>query len=184
MFGQQWDGDVRIVLLVRLRRRSALDDELRRRRSAPRIRTRAARPGTCPRSIVAVDDLPRTRSGKLVELAVADAVNGRPVRNREAIANPEAIDAIAAVPSSSRRRSRGLVDGARRGQARGPGAPSTTGRRRSCRRVPASTSCAAPTASLRHDGHHAEAEVEHPRHLLVGHVALPAGSRRRSGHGP
>ena len=49
-----------------------------------------------PAVVLAVDDLPRTRSGKLVELAVADAVNGRPVRNREAIANPEAIDAIAA----------------------------------------------------------------------------------------
>ena len=54
-------------------------------------------PRHVPAVIVAVDDLPRTRSGKLVELAVADAVNGRPVRNREAIANPEAIDAIAAV---------------------------------------------------------------------------------------
>jgi acetoacetyl-CoA synthetase len=46
--------------------------------------------------VIAVADLPRTRSNKLVELAVADAINGRPVRNREALANPEAIDAIVA----------------------------------------------------------------------------------------
>jgi acetoacetyl-CoA synthetase len=52
-------------------------------------------PRHVPTVVVAATDLPRTRSNKLVELAVADAVNGRPVRNREAIANPEAIDAIA-----------------------------------------------------------------------------------------
>jgi len=46
---------------------------------------------------VQVHDLPRTRSNKLVELALADAVNGRPVRNSEAIANPECISAIAAM---------------------------------------------------------------------------------------
>ena len=45
-----------------------------------------------PAVIVAVDDLPRTRSGKLVELAMADAVNGLPVRNTEGLANPEALD--------------------------------------------------------------------------------------------
>ncbi len=96
VFGQQWDGDVRIVLAVRLQPDVALDDELvaRLRRT---IRTELS-PRHAPAVVVAVDDLPRTRSGKLVELAVADAVNGRPVRNREAIANPEAIDAIAALP--------------------------------------------------------------------------------------
>jgi acetoacetyl-CoA synthetase len=96
VFGQQWDGDVRIVLAVRLQPDTALDDELvtRLRRA---IRTELS-PRHVPAVVVAVDDLPRTRSGKLVELAVADAVNGRPVRNREAVANPEAIDAIAALP--------------------------------------------------------------------------------------
>ena len=49
-----------------------------------------------PALIVAVDDLPRTFSGKLVELAVADAVNGRVVRNRDSIANPTALDSIVA----------------------------------------------------------------------------------------
>jgi acetoacetyl-CoA synthetase len=51
---------------------------------------------------VQVDDLPRTRSNKLVELALADAVNGRPVRNSEAIANPECIDQIVETLNSSR----------------------------------------------------------------------------------
>ena len=49
-------------------------------------------PRHVPARIVAVDDIPRTRSGKLVELAVADVVNGREVRNTEALANPEALD--------------------------------------------------------------------------------------------
>jgi acetoacetyl-CoA synthetase len=94
VFGQQWQGDVRIVLAVRLRPGLVLDDA-----TVARIRTAIRRelsPRHVPAVVMAVDDLPRTRSGKLVELAVADAVNGREVRNREAIANPEAIDAIAA----------------------------------------------------------------------------------------
>jgi len=96
VFAQQWDGDSRIVLLVRLVDGAVLNDalagEIRRR-----IRT-ACSPRHVPAVIAAVDDLPRTRSNKLVELAVADAANGRPVRNREALANPEAIDAIVALP--------------------------------------------------------------------------------------
>jgi acetoacetyl-CoA synthetase len=95
VFGQQWEGDVRIVLAVRLRPGVALDDALTGRIKAD-IR-QALSPRHVPAVVVAVDDLPRTRSGKLVELAVADAVNGRAVRNREAIANPDAIDAIAAL---------------------------------------------------------------------------------------
>ena len=95
VFGQQWEGDVRIVLVVRLRPGISLDDSLRA--DLRTVIRRELSPRHVPAVIVAVDDLPRTRSGKLVELAVADAVNGRPVRNREAIANPEAIDAIAAV---------------------------------------------------------------------------------------
>ena len=96
VFGQQWHDDVRIVLLVRLSPDVALDDELvaKMRRA---IRAELS-PRHMPAVVVAVDDLPRTRSNKLVELAVADAVNGRPVRNLEALANPEAIDAIAALP--------------------------------------------------------------------------------------
>ena len=66
-----------------------------------RIRV-ACTPRHVPALVVAVDDLPRTRSNKLVELALADAVNGRPVRNAEALANPECIDAIVAMPELRR----------------------------------------------------------------------------------
>ena len=66
-------------------------------RSGARVRTECS-PRHVPAVVAAVDDLPRTRSNKLVELAVADAVHGRPVRNAEALANPEAIDAIVALP--------------------------------------------------------------------------------------
>jgi acetoacetyl-CoA synthetase len=94
-FGQQWDDDVRIVLLVKLTDGAVLTDDLR---SEIRSKVRAAcTPRHVPAVIAQVDDLPRTRSNKLVELAVADAVHGRPVRNTEAIVNPEAIDAIVAL---------------------------------------------------------------------------------------
>ena len=96
-FGQDRDGDVRIVLAIRLHPGFELDDAL-----AMSIRT-AIRSQLSPRHVpavvLAVTDLPRTFSGKLVEMAVADAANGRPVRNRDSIANPEALDAIAAHPS-------------------------------------------------------------------------------------
>ncbi len=94
--GQAHQGDVRIVLALRLQPGATMDDALTARLRAA-IR-RELSPRHVPAVVLAVDDLPRTRSGKLVELAVADAVNGRPVRNREAIANPEAIDAIAEAP--------------------------------------------------------------------------------------
>jgi acetoacetyl-CoA synthetase len=99
-FGQLWEGDVRIVLLVRLADGVTLDDDL-----VAAIRARVRRecsPRHTPAVVAQVDDLPRTRSNKLVELAVADAVHGRPVRNTEAIANPEAIDAIVALPELQR----------------------------------------------------------------------------------
>jgi acetoacetyl-CoA synthetase len=88
--GQDWEGDVRVVLFVKLRPDRALDDAL-----AERIRgaiRRRATPRHVPARIVAVDDIPYTRSGKKVELAVRDVVHGRPVGNREAIANPEALE--------------------------------------------------------------------------------------------
>ena len=87
--GQSWDGDVRIVLFVRLRDGLTLDEPL-----ADRIR-RQIRSNTSPRHvparIVQVADIPRTKSGKIVELAVRDIVHNRPVRNTEALANPEAL---------------------------------------------------------------------------------------------
>jgi acetoacetyl-CoA synthetase len=94
--GQEWDGDTRIVLFVRLAEGHELDDDLVGRLRA-RVRTDCS-PRHVPARIVAVADIPRTRSGKLVELAVTDVVNHREVRNLEAIANPEALELFAAVP--------------------------------------------------------------------------------------
>ncbi|MCU0297645.1 MAG: acetoacetate--CoA ligase [Candidatus Nanopelagicales bacterium] len=87
--GQSFDDDTRIVLFVRLLPGHELDDLLRAR-IAKRLRERCS-PRHVPARIVAVADLPRTRSGKLAELAVADVVHGRPVRNTEALANPESL---------------------------------------------------------------------------------------------
>ncbi len=84
------DGDVRVVLFVRLADGAALDTAL-----VDRIRQRireGASPHHVPRVVLAVRDIPRTRSGKLSELAVRDAVEGRPVTNLGALANPEALE--------------------------------------------------------------------------------------------
>jgi acetoacetyl-CoA synthetase len=80
-----------IALAVRLADGASFDADVIR----ARIRAELT-PRHVPAVVIAVDDLPRTRSGKLVELAVADAVHGRPIRNREALANPEALDSVAA----------------------------------------------------------------------------------------
>jgi acetoacetyl-CoA synthetase len=94
--GQQHAGDERIVLFVRLREGCVLDAPLVAR-IKERIRTNAT-PRHVPAVIVQVADIPRTRSGKVVELAVRDVINGRPVSNREALANPEALDLFAELP--------------------------------------------------------------------------------------
>jgi acetoacetyl-CoA synthetase len=88
--GQSWHGDERVVLFVRLADGAVLDDALRRQ-IAERLRVQAS-PRHVPARIVAVPDLPRTRSGKLVEVAVREVLHGRPVTNREALANPEALE--------------------------------------------------------------------------------------------
>jgi len=88
--GQDWDNDVRVVLFVRLRGGVALDDAL-----IKTIRTRireGCTPRHVPARVVQVADIPRTRSGKIVELAVRDVIHGRPVKNVEALANPEALE--------------------------------------------------------------------------------------------
>jgi acetoacetyl-CoA synthetase len=88
--GQEFAGDVRIVLFVRLRAGTVLDEAL-----VARIRTQirsGASPRHVPAKVVAVADIPRTKSGKIVELAVREVVHGRPVANREALANPEALE--------------------------------------------------------------------------------------------
>ena len=88
--GQIWDGDVRVVLFVRLRDGVTLDEALERA-IKDRIRQNAT-PRHVPARIVQVSDIPRTLSGKIVELAVRDVIHGRMVKNTEALANPEALD--------------------------------------------------------------------------------------------
>jgi acetoacetyl-CoA synthetase len=88
--GQDWDGDVRIVLFVRLRPGHRLDAGLEERIRG-RIRQHAS-PHHVPRRIVQVADIPRTISGKITELAVREVIHGRPVRNVDALANPEALE--------------------------------------------------------------------------------------------
>ena len=94
--GQDWDSDVRVVLFVRLAENVVLDEELERRIKA-KIRS-GATPRHVPARIVAVRDIPRTKSGKITELAVRDVVHGRPVKNREALANPDALDLFRDLP--------------------------------------------------------------------------------------
>ncbi|WP_275630325.1 acetoacetate--CoA ligase [Pseudomonas sp. 273] len=88
--GQDWQGDVRVVLFVRLREGVQLDEALQEK-----IR-RTIRANTTPRhvpaKIIAVADIPRTLSGKIVELAVRNVVHGRPVKNTDALANPQALE--------------------------------------------------------------------------------------------
>jgi acetoacetyl-CoA synthetase len=90
VIAQQWEHDERIVLFVRLREGATLTPELESR-IRTRIRTNAT-PRHVPARIVAVTEIPRTRSGKIVELAVRDVVHGREVKNREALANPDALE--------------------------------------------------------------------------------------------
>ncbi|KRB49763.1 acetoacetyl-CoA synthetase [Rhizobium sp. Root708] len=94
--GQEWEDDVRVILFVRLAAGVALTDEMVKAIKT-RIRTGAS-PRHVPAKIIAVADIPRTKSGKIVELAVREIVHGRPVKNKEALANPEALDLFAALP--------------------------------------------------------------------------------------
>jgi acetoacetyl-CoA synthetase len=87
--GQEWEGDTRIVLFVRLRDGMTLNDALMQT-IKQQIRVGAS-PRHVPAKIVQIADIPRTRSGKITELAVRDVVHGRPVKNTEALANPEAL---------------------------------------------------------------------------------------------
>ena len=88
--GQEWEDDVRIVLFVRLKEGLALDDALRDR--IRRTIRETTSPHHVPRRIVQVADIPRTISGKITELAVREVIHGRPVQNRDALANPAALD--------------------------------------------------------------------------------------------
>jgi acetoacetyl-CoA synthetase len=89
VIGQEWDNDVRVVLFVVLKDGN-LDDDL-----IQKIRTQVRNnctPRHVPAKVVQVADIPRTKSGKITELAVRDIVHGRGVKNKEALANPEALE--------------------------------------------------------------------------------------------
>lgn len=96
VIGQDWDGDVRVVLFVRLREGVVLDDQLVQRIKS-QIRNNAT-PRHVPAKIIAVADIPRTHSGKITELAVRDVVHGRKVKNVEALANPQALELFKDLP--------------------------------------------------------------------------------------
>ena len=94
--GQDWRNDVRLVLFVRLAEGVVLDDALRAL-IRKQIRDNTS-PRHLPAKILAVADIPRTLSGKIVELAVRHVIHGRPVRNQDALANPEALTLYANLP--------------------------------------------------------------------------------------
>jgi len=87
---QNWENDVRVVLFVRLRDSLNLTPEIEQKIIA-QIRKNAT-PRHVPAKILQVSDIPRTKSGKIVEMAVRDVVHGRSVKNKEALSNPEALD--------------------------------------------------------------------------------------------
>ena len=89
VIGQDWEGDVRVVLFVKLKDGASLSEELVSRLKK-RIRDNTT-PRHVPAKVLQVADIPRTKSGKIVELAVREVVHGRPVKNLEALANPEAL---------------------------------------------------------------------------------------------
>ncbi len=91
--GQDFDDDVRVVLFVRTAEGVTFNDDLVKTIKT-KIRTGAS-PRHVPAKVIQVADIPRTKSGKIVELAVREVVHGRPVKNKEALANPEALDLFA-----------------------------------------------------------------------------------------
>ena len=96
VIGQDWDNDVRVVLFVRLQDGITLDEAL-----VKKIKTQIrqnATPRHVPSKVIQVADIPRTKSGKIVELAVRDIVHGRQIKNQEALANPQALELFQDLP--------------------------------------------------------------------------------------
>ena len=88
--GQNWKGDVRIILFVILRDGITLNEDLEKAIKS-QIKTGAS-PRHVPSKIMQVSDIPRTKSGKITELAIRDIIHGRPIKNQHALANPEALE--------------------------------------------------------------------------------------------
>ena len=88
--GQEWHGDIRIILFVRLFSENKLNDDLKNK---IRLKIREnTTPRHIPAKIISVKDIPRTISGKITELAVRETIHGRNVSNKDALANPDALD--------------------------------------------------------------------------------------------
>ena len=94
--GQQWENDTRIILFVILRSGYTLNEELIKR-IREKIRSGAS-PRHVPAKVLQVADIPHTVSGKITEIAITDVIHGREVKNREALANPEALDLYKDLP--------------------------------------------------------------------------------------
>ncbi len=95
--GQEWDGDVRLVLFVRLREDARLDQRLEQ--SIRGVIRDNASPHHVPKKIIQVADIPRTISGKITELAVRAVIHGQAVKNIDALANPEALELFRDLPA-------------------------------------------------------------------------------------
>ena len=96
VIAQDWQDDCRVVLFVRLREGLALDESL-----SDRIRVQIRKnssPRHVPAKILQISDIPRTKNGKIVELAVRNVVHGQPVKNKEALANPEVLELYRDLP--------------------------------------------------------------------------------------
>ncbi|MDA9616369.1 acetoacetate--CoA ligase [Candidatus Pelagibacter sp.] len=88
--GQAWDNDVRIILFIVLNPKHMLNEDLLKK---IRIQIRKnASPRHVPSKIIVVDDIPRTKNGKIVELAVKNTIEGNEIKNKEALANPRVLE--------------------------------------------------------------------------------------------
>ena len=90
VIGQEWEDDIRIVLFVKLKEKASLDEKLKTE-IKNKLRQLVS-PRHVPTKIISVADIPRTRSGKITELAVRDVIHGKKIKNIEALSNPEALD--------------------------------------------------------------------------------------------
>ncbi len=100
VIGQDWDNDVRVVLFVVLQTGIVLDDPLQQK-IKQKIRSGAS-PRHVPAIIQQVPDIPRTKSGKITEIAVRDIIHGRDVKNTESLANPQSLDYYRNIPALGR----------------------------------------------------------------------------------
>ena len=92
VIGQEWEDDIRIVLFVKLKEKASLDEKLKTE-IKNKLRQLVS-PRHVPAKIISVADIPRTRSGKITELAVRDIIHGKKIKNIEALSNPEALDSF------------------------------------------------------------------------------------------